>query len=458
MSIQQNVSDINNKVGLNIPNRMDRLPIFSFHRTALFTLAFIYFFEFADLNTFSFAAPALISSWGLSVSTVAVITSSTFLGMFIGATVGGWFADRLGRKKALIISGTFFSLFSILNALAWDPISLGVFRCLTGVGLSALTVVANTYISEVFPSSVRGRYQGLCVTVGLIGIPITSFISSQLVPLASWGWRLVFVWGAVGILFLFFMPKFMESPRWLEKRGRFEEAETVMHSIEAQAEKAKGRLEKPEAPVQQIRVKSSSFTELFKRKHIKLTLILVLVWIFQTFGFYGFGSWVPTLLSKQGIDLSNTLIYSTLITVGAPLGAFTGSLFSDKLERKWIITISSIVIALCGLLYGLTLVPFMIILFGFLVNFIERIFSSNLYAYSAEVFSTEARASGSGLSYGVGRLFNTIGPLFIGAIYTGLGYISVFIFIALCWLAVTLIIGLFGARTSKQHLETIHMS
>ncbi|MFC7391713.1 MFS transporter [Scopulibacillus cellulosilyticus] len=457
MTIQQNVSDVNPSF-LNIPNRIDRLPIFSFHRKALFALAFIYFFEFADLNTFSFAAPALIKSWGLSVSTVAVITSTTFLGMFIGATFGGWFADRLGRKKALIYSGVFFSLFSMLNALAWDPLSLGIFRCLTGVGLSALTIVANTYISEVFPSIVRGKYQGLCITVGLVGIPITSFISSQVVPIASWGWRLVFVWGALGVIFLFFMPKFKESPRWLEKHGRHDEAENIMCEIEELAQKKKGALSNPSKPREITSVKSATFSELFKGKNLKVTILLILVWIFQTLGFYGFGSWVPTLLSKQGIDLSHTLIFSTLITVGAPLGALAGSMISDKIDRKWIITISSTIIAICGLLYGLTFIPVLIILFGFLVNFIERIFSSNLYAYNAELFSTEARASGSGLSYGVGRLSNTVGPLLIGAIYTGFGYISVFIFIALCWFATTVAIGFFGARTKQRHLEDIHAS
>src|ERR1700761_5522229 len=98
--------------------RLDRLPIFSFHRHVMGLLAFCFFFELGDINTFAFSAPAIRAQWGISLETIRNITAATFFGMFLGATTGGWFADRIGRKRPLIIAVVWFSLFSLLNAVA----------------------------------------------------------------------------------------------------------------------------------------------------------------------------------------------------------------------------------------------------------------------------------------------------------------------------------------------------
>src|ERR1700676_1959771 len=156
--------------------RLDRLPIVSFHRQILWLMAFIFFFELGSINTFAFAAPAIMKSWNLSVSTISFIISATFFGMFVGATSGGWFSDRVGRKRALIITAAWFAGFSLLNAFVMGPTGLFVTRFLTGVGLSSMTVVGITYISEMFPAKRRGAYQGWIMTVGLFGIPATAYV------------------------------------------------------------------------------------------------------------------------------------------------------------------------------------------------------------------------------------------------------------------------------------------
>ncbi|WP_370526871.1 MFS transporter [Thermoactinomyces sp. CICC 10735] len=443
---------------VNIANRLDRLPVSSVHKNVLYALAFAYFFELGDLNTFAYAAPALIKHWDLSISTIAFITSISFLGMFLGSTVGGWFADQFGRKKGLMVTVTFFSLFSLLSAVAWNPFTLGMFRFLTGIGLSAMTVIANTYISEFFPASVRGKYQALCVTIGLCGIPITSWVSRLVIPLGPWGWRMIFVWGALGIFFVLLARKMEESPRWFEKRGRFEEANAAMERIEAAVVREKGSIPVPKAAREAKAIQSVPVSELFHPTYRGRTALLLAVWIFQTLGFYAFGSWVPTLLVKQGFSVENSLTYSAISSLGAPIGALLGSMISDRMERKWALTLLSVVIMIVGLLYGMTFTPIFIMVCGFLVHMFERTFSSILYAYTPEMFPTEARASGSGLTYGVGRLANIVGPIMIGYLYTGYGYTSVFVLIAACWLAVAFSVGIFGPLTRKRSLEDLSQS
>ena len=123
----------------------------------------------------------------MSTHTIAFITSVSYFGMFIGASAGGWFSDRFGRKKGLILVVTFFSSFSLLSSLAWNPEILGVFRFLTSLGIGATTIVASTYISEFFPSATKGKYQAICITIGICGIPAAGWVAKLVVPSASYG-------------------------------------------------------------------------------------------------------------------------------------------------------------------------------------------------------------------------------------------------------------------------------
>src|SRR5438067_12116190 len=105
---------------LSAAARLDRLPIGAFHRRTAALLAYVFFFELGDLNSFAYAAPALRQQWHLSIATIATITSASFVGMFIGATTAGAFSDRVGRKRALITTTIWYSAMSLFNACAWD--------------------------------------------------------------------------------------------------------------------------------------------------------------------------------------------------------------------------------------------------------------------------------------------------------------------------------------------------
>src|SRR5215510_3584958 len=227
--------------------RLDRLPISSFHRDIIWLLAYIFFFELGDLNSFAFAAPGVREQWHLTIDTISTITSASFVGMFIGATSGGWFSDRIGRKRALVVTTLWYSGFSLLNAFAWDTTSLFATRLLTGVGLSSMTVVAMTYISEMFPAKLRGRYQALILTIGLCGIPVTAYVARFIIPMAEWGWRAVFVWGSLAMAFPIFAGRLEESPRWYEHQGRNDEADASMSRIEARVLEEHGELPDVEA-------------------------------------------------------------------------------------------------------------------------------------------------------------------------------------------------------------------
>ena len=445
----------------SISERMDRLPITRPHRIAIFALAFAYFFEFADLNTFAFAAPGVMQAWHIAVGSVALITSASFGGMFLGAVSAGWLADAIGRKRALIVTVLCYALFSLLNAASWDVASLATFRFLTGVGLSGMTVTANTYVSEFFPANVRGKYMGRIMTVGLVGIPATAWFARTFVPMAPWGWRAVFVWGSLGLFALILIARMKESPRWLLRRNREAQALQIVEELEALA--ASGPAPASAAGVHVRREpidygRRVPLARLFEPAERKRTFILLLVWIFQTLGFYGFVAWVPTLLVKHGFSVVHSLTYASVIAVCNPLGAIAASYLVERFERRWFIAVAGVLIAAFGLGFGLSFHPAAIVVFGALVMLSIQAMAVALYTYTPEMFPTDVRSTGMGLTYGVGRLANVLGPFVVSALFVAHGYGSVFVYIAACWLAVSAVVALFGTSTTGRSLEVLHGS
>jgi putative MFS transporter len=435
----------------NAANRLDRLPIARFHKVMLVALSFAYFFEFADINSFATTAPKLIKLWGVTINQIAYVTSLSFVGMFIGSVVASWIADRFGRRTALMATTLFFSVFSLLSAFTWDVVSLGVCRVLTSAGLSAMTVVAVIYLSEMYPAAVRGKYQAYAIVIGICGTPVTNLLASAIVPLSDWSWRLVYVWGSLGILALLMLRRLTESPRWYESRDDYARADAALREIERQVAAEHGPLPEPAAPapVEQPHVTRAPLRLLLQKRYLGPTLLLTVLWVTQTIGFFGYSSWAPTLLAKEGFSVESSIFYVALTTIGAPLGSFLAAQVTDRFERKWCLAVFGGVIAVCGLLYGLTFNPILIVVFGFLVNLLERGYTALAYAYSPELFDIRGRSLGTGVSYGLGRLSNAFGPLIIAALYNGSGYQSVFFFIAGAWLLGAITLALFGPRTRQ---------
>jgi MFS transporter, putative metabolite:H+ symporter len=428
--------------------RLNRLPITPFHRRLTWILGVVFFFDMADFNTFSFAAPAILKVWNLSISEIAVLVSATFAGMFAGSTLGGWFSDRVGRKRALIFTTLWYAGFSLLNAFVWELQGLFVTRLLTGVGIGAMTVVGITYISEMYPAKTRGSYQGWIMAIGLCGVPVTAYVARFCIPAVSWGWRLVFVWGSLGIIVPAFSRFLEESPRWYEDRGRFAEADAVLDKIEKTA-LAEGALLPVAASFETVGIASRSYSRLFNLSNRSHTILLVFVWICMTLGFYGFTSWVPTLLVAHGFSIVHSLTWSSAMSLATVPGALIAAVISDRWDRKWLIAVVALTIAICGLIYGLSFRTATIVIFGFLVEMFLHTFSPLLYTYTAESFPTEIRNSGMGLAYGAGRLANVLGPIIVALLFNHWGYASVFVYIALSWTLLALLIGRFGADSRQ---------
>jgi putative MFS transporter len=183
--------------------------------------------------------------------------------------------------------------------------------------------------------------------------------------------------------------------------------------------------------------------------------MLVIYNLFQTIGYYGFSSWVPTLLISQGIGETKSLRYTFIIAVAAPVGPLIGMMFADHFERKWQIAWAAIGIAAFGLLFAFQTTAVGVIICGLLITLCNNWLSFSFHAYQAELYPTRIRAQAVGFVYSWSRFSAIFSGFIIAFFLSRYGTIGVFSFIAGAMLVVFVVIGGFGPPVTKRRLEAI---
>jgi len=438
---------------MTVTARLDRIPWSGYQRRIATVLALCFAFELADINTFAYAAPALRTSLGISVREVSVITSAGFFGMFLGAAVGGRVAERFGRRRSLQASVAWFSVFSLLNAGAFDAATLFLARIATGIGLGAMTITAITYLAELAPAAQRGRLQSITLAVGLLGIPAMSFFARGVIGISPDSWRLVFIFGGLGLVPFLLISRLPESPLWLLAHGRSGDAERVVDGIEVEVAR---RHSLPPVVVHATSEPTgrTSGRTLFRGALAKRTIMLMLVWTFLTTSYYGFASFAPTLLHEHGFTVTASVGYSALTTLGAVPGALLAWPVADRFGMRGPVAAFGLVFAACGLAYGLTFAPVAIIIFGLLVSALNQTLVALMYSYTPRLFPIGVRSTGTGFCYGVGRVLNALGPLVVGQIYLSFGYVPVFVFIGACGAMITVSVVLLAPARQRIDIDS----
>jgi putative MFS transporter len=176
---------------------------------------------------------------------------------------------------------------------------------------------------------------------------------------------------------------------------------------------------------------------------------------FQTFGYYGFAAWVPTLLIAKGITITKGLEYSFIIAIANPVGPLLAMLIADKFERKWQVCLGAFGIGVFGMLFANANDPALVIVFGVGVTLCNNLMSYSFHSYQSELFPTRIRSRAIGFVYSWSRLSAALSGLVVAFLVNVGGVNAVFEFIAVAMLIVVISIGGFGPRTLHLALERI---
>ena len=449
--------------------RLDRLPATRqiWMMVALLSLGGM--FEFYDLFMTGYVVPGLVKAGLLTGVAVgmfagpALFVAATFFGLFIGTFVFGFVADRYGRRAIFTFSMLAYCAATLIMAFQTSGFGVCLWRMIAGVGIGVELVTIDAYVAELVPRHVRGRAFAFNQFVQFSVVPIVALLSYILVPKAplGWdGWRWVVAIGAIGALFVWFLRRAIpESPRWLLTHGRLAEADAVTTRIEARVMADLGGAPLPPLASHHVEDLSAraTFSQIWQPPYRRRTIMLMVFQFFQTFGFYGFAAWVPTLIAKQvGINLSSSLQYAFIVACANPFGPLLAISFADKFERKWQLVGAAICVGVFGVLFSQQSSMALLILFGVLITLANNVLSYSFHSYQSELFPTRVRARAVGFTYAFSRISTVFASFIIGWFFAAFnGTVGVFGLIAFAMLMVVLSIGIFGPRTSNLELEAI---
>jgi putative MFS transporter len=442
---------------VSIAARLNRLPPTPTHRMATVIAGIGSFFDLFDIFLAGVLGTVLTQQFHLSRVSLPAVLGSSFVGMFFGATLLGRFADRHGRRTAFLVNLGVYSAFTLLGAFAVNAPMLIAFRFLAGIGIGAELPLVDTYLSELLPSRFRGLYTAWAYTLGFLGVPAAGFLGRLLVPRAPFGvsgWRWLFVAGSLGAAIIWIMrARLPESPRWLESVGRTREAEAITARMEREAERL-GPLGLPD-PDERASSGRARFAVLFGDQYRRRTIMLCVFHIFQTVGYYGFGTLVPTVLASKGYSIVTSLTFTSLTFIGYPIGSALSLPIIERVDRRWLIVTSAFLMSVFGLGLGFASSSTMIVAMGFLYTVASNFFSNGLHIFQVEIFPTFARATASGMAYGLSRLSSGAMPFVLLPVLERWGAGAMFAVIAAALWIVILDIALFAPSTTGRSLEQV---
>ncbi|MFP3549690.1 MFS transporter [Paraburkholderia sp. SIMBA_049] len=438
---------------VNAGARLDRLPIGPFHRRVLWLVGMGMFFDSFDNTLSGSVLAAMLHSHWSTLQLNSFFMSATFLGLTIGAALSGWLSDRYGRLFAYQFNLAIFGAMALVSALAPSMPWLIAIRFVMGIGMGAEYVMGYGMIVEFVPPEKRGRYLGLLGVITGAGVFITSVVG--LVAIPSLGWRSMFVIGGVGTLWLWYLRRHLpESPRWLERVGRGEEADAILRQIEAEAGVTTPVQPAP-APVHASAPRSVNISVLFSRPVIRRTLVAIVSNVIVLFGSYTITGWMPTFFVSQGMSVTHSLGFNAAMMGGYVAGPFLCAYIADRLGRRWGVAVAAVFCAaLCAIYPFLTSSAAIITCGFFLVGGVAVALILGLGG-TPELFPTEYRFRGAGLAQTAGRLGLIGGPFLILNLFGHYGIGGVIGAVSGLYVVVAVLLAVAGIETNKQSLEAV---
>jgi len=395
-----------------ISEQLDDLPFTRRHLKILGGSGIGWALDAMDVGLISFIIATLAVQWNLEPGETAWIASIGFVGMAIGASVGGLLADRFGRRQVFALTLVVYGVATGASALVGGLVALLVLRFFVGLGLGAELPVASTYVSEFAPARIRGRIIVVLEAFWAVGWTAAALIGFFVIPTSPDGWRWAFALGAVPAAYALAVRWGLpESPRWLARRGR----STAAAAIVADLQRSAGRL--PSAPPLRdttpavAKDTGGRLAALWTVEFRRRTASLWVLWFCVNFAYYGAFIWIPTILVSQGYDLVRSFGFTLIITLAQLPGYAVAAWLIEVWGRRATLAVFLAGSAVSAVLFGTATGEVGIIAAGMALSFFNLGAWGALYAVSPETYPTSLRATGSGWAAGVGRIASIIAPL-----------------------------------------------
>ncbi|MEE0706903.1 MAG: MFS transporter [Adlercreutzia sp.] len=429
------------------------------------------FFDVFEQNAASITGPALQAVWGLDDNQVGLVATFTFLSMVIGGLATGALADRHGRKTMFNYNLAIYTLGGLICAFAPSYEVLLAGRVVVGLGLGGELTIALPLLSELTPTSFRGRAVSLFnFGAGGLGNVLAflfgALIMGSLAPMLGgneMAWRWYYGLLAIPALLVFVIRRCIpETPRYYVSKGDLEGANRSLSRI------ASGSLTKEcpvkdylsdEAMADEKTAKGSmlkEFVGVFSGKYLRNTLTVGIGSFLSFGGQVGILTLMPIILVSRGYDIAGSLGFTAVMQLGCVLGTVLASYINAHVGRRTVMTVCGILAGLSGLGFALlgTTLPG-ILIFGFLFNFFVLTCNTTVWAWAPELYPTSIRGTGTGVVVNAGMLGQAVMPVVATSIYSTFGLTTLFAVVLGMYLLLA-ILSRFAPETLGRNLEDLH--
>jgi MFS family permease len=372
--------------------------ITSAQKRTLLAAALGWMLDAFDAMLYALVLAHVMRDLGMTKSVAGLLNSLTLVASGIGGVGFGFIADRIGRKRALMLSILTYSVCSFASGLSSSVAMLAAFRFILGLGMGGEWNTGATLVAETWPAELRAKAIAIVQSSWAIGYAFAALVAGLVLHYADW--RMVFFVGILPALVTLWIQKDVpESELWEQKLS------VVNKSVAFSASESTG------------------FAQIFRAPYVRNTFALLLLNFFGMFAWWGLFSWMPPYLSlpvEQGGRGLGVMGTTTLLLVLNLAGMFPGyasfGWVADQLGRRKSFILYTFMAGLLVPLYALAREQWLLLILGTLVAFFGTGFFSGSGIMGSELFPTTVRARALGFTYNGARALSAVAPFAIGRV------------------------------------------
>ncbi|HZZ49789.1 MAG TPA: sugar porter family MFS transporter [Pseudonocardia sp.] len=430
---------------------------------AAITVGVIYGYDTSNIGA---ALLFIAKDFRLDTAEMGLVTTVAIIGEIGGALGGGALANRIGRKRSMVLVAATFAVFSLLSGLAWSLPALAVSRLLLGVTIGVSIVVAPVFIAESSVASIRGRLLVFYQVATVIGIILGYLVALALSATESWRWILG-VAAVPSVLITVVLCRLPDTPRWYVMKGRVSEAREVLIGIGSAGPSSDVESELAEIQAALSEERGGAVREMFRRPYLRAAIFVVGLGFFvQITGINAIVNYSPLIFKAMGFQGNFLLLgLPALIQVLGLISVLTSAMLVERLGRRPVLLtgIATMVVANALLVWvfaGTTNVAGTTAVLGFVGVLLINVgftfgFGALVWVYAGESFPARLRSLGASAMLTSDLVANAIVVYYFLDLLEKFGGAVAFAVFGVLGLAAFVFVFVFAPETKGRPLEDI---
>jgi len=397
---------------IDVHKLSDEAKFRGFHRLVLLACALIIIFDGYDLAVVGIALPSIMKDMGVDATRAGFMVSAALFGMMFGNILFGTLADRIGRRRVVVICIMLFSVFTAAAGFTSNSVTFSIARFIAGVGIGGVMPIVVAQMTEYSPLRIRSTLITLMYSGYSVGGVLAALLGKGLIE--TYGWQSVFIAAGLPVILIpLILKAFPESMPFLIKTGRIDELKKIVSKMEPSYQpQSSDQFALPGSD----KADNAPIRHLFQEQRGFSTVMFWIAFLMCLFMVYGLSSWLTKLMASAGHSLGSALTFVLVLNFGAIVGAIGGGWLADRFHIKHVLAGMYVLAAVSITLLGYKVPTEMLYLLVALAGASTIGTQIVSLAYAGQFYPMAVRGTGIGWALGVGRIGAILAPIVIGVL------------------------------------------